>query len=137
MAKHGTSSRREESRKYYKKHRAEILAKRAARRAANGDQISLIQRMTRRQLQAYAIAQKEVPCMDCGIRYPTYVMDYDHVRGVKRNTIARVVTNATSLAVLQEEIAKCDVVCSNCHRIRTHGRGQCGDQRIISERGAM
>lgn len=75
--------------------------------------------------------------MDCGIRYPTYVMDYDHVRGVKRNTIARVVTNATSLAVLQEEIAKCDVVCSNCHRIRTHGRGQCGDQRIISERGAM
>jgi hypothetical protein len=33
-------------------------------------------------------AAKSVPCMDCGGRFPPYVMDFDHVRGVKRGTIA-------------------------------------------------
>lgn len=62
---------------------------------------------------------KNVPCADCGESYPSYVMDFDHVRGVKTFNIAWGVRNATTAALLAE-IAKCDVVCSNCHRIRTH-----------------
>lgn len=62
---------------------------------------------------------KNRPCADCNSTYPPYVMDFDHVRGVKEFTIGQH-TN-TSPAVLLHEIAKCDVVCANCHRERTHG----------------
>ena len=61
---------------------------------------------------------KERPCMDCGISYPYYVMDFDHVRGEKRFNVSSSYTSY-SWADIIDEIAKCDVVCSNCHRIRT------------------
>lgn len=56
------------------------------------------------------------PCMDCGVFYPGEVMDYDHVRGVKSFAVSAL--NKCSLARVCEEIEKCDLVCSNCHRIR-------------------
>ena len=63
---------------------------------------------------------KDIPCMDCGVEYPHYVMDFDHRDpSTKFKTIARMV--GYSLKRVQEEIDKCDVVCANCHRIRTHG----------------
>lgn len=61
--------------------------------------------------------EKSRPCADCGQSYPHYVMDFDHVRGEKRCNVANM--QKTSIAALMEEIAKCDVVCANCHRIRT------------------
>jgi hypothetical protein len=72
---------------------------------------------------------KSVPCMDCGQSYPPYVMDFDHRDGeVKLNEIARMVKG--SMASLLAEIAKCDVVCSNCHRERTY-------QRWLAKQGAV
>ena len=64
---------------------------------------------------------KSQPCADCGESYPPYVMDFDHVRGQKLFCIA---TRPPALSMLKilDEIEKCDVVCSNCHRIRTHSR---------------
>lgn len=48
-------------------------------------------------------------------------MDFDHVRGEKVFTLGQVRQIRTySLVRIQEEIAKCDVVCANCHRERTH-----------------
>lgn len=64
------------------------------------------------------------PCADCGKKYPFYVMDYDHVRGIKGFNIATISVRKVSKEILFEEIAKCDVVCSNCHRERTWSRGQ-------------
>lgn len=61
------------------------------------------------------------PCSDCGLKYPHYVMDFDHVRGKKRFNIAST-SSIPSMRALEEEIAKCDVVCSNCHRHRTFMR---------------
>lgn len=60
---------------------------------------------------------KNVPCTDCGKRYPYYVMDFDHIRGEKVNDIACLITS--SVEVIKKEIAKCEVVCANCHRERT------------------
>lgn len=76
---------------------------------------------------------KSLPCFDCGRRYPPYVMDFDHVRGEKRYTIGgrrsdERLPGVISLSKLQEEVMKCDVVCSNCHRIRTFTRGQDDDR---------
>lgn len=58
------------------------------------------------------------PCSDCGNFYPSFVMDFDHQRDKSFN-IGGVV--ASSLQVLIAEIEKCELVCSNCHRIRTYG----------------
>jgi hypothetical protein len=66
---------------------------------------------------------KSVPCTDCRQSYPPYVMDFDHVRGEKYANIADMVVKQVSLKRLLEEIAKCEVVCANCHRERTHGGG--------------
>ena len=61
------------------------------------------------------------PCMDCKVSYPYYMMDFDHVRGTKQANVAELI-NTLSKKRLDEEIAKCEVVCSNCHRARTYLR---------------
>jgi len=74
-------------------------------------------------IREYIDAAKDFPCMDCGISYPSYVMDFDH-RDPKTKKIN--VGRARSLKAAKEEIAKCDLVCANCHRERTwkeHTRG--------------
>lgn len=67
---------------------------------------------------------KDVPCADCGGRFPRICMDFDHVRGEKVESISRMIRMAFSWEAILAEIAKCEVVCSNCHRIRTAARGQ-------------
>lgn len=63
---------------------------------------------------------KSRPCVDCENSYPPYVMDLDHVRGVKSFNISRAARLGVSINTLLTEIEKCEVVCSNCHRLRTH-----------------
>lgn len=62
---------------------------------------------------------KSKPCADCGIEYPFYVMDFDHVRGEKKYAIGE---HSIPWEAIAEEIEKCDVVCANCHRKRTWQR---------------
>ena len=64
-------------------------------------------------------ALKDVPCADCGIRYPRHVMDFDHL-GEKEFGISA--GRYKSLKRLLAEAAKCEVVCANCHRERTYRR---------------
>lgn len=48
-------------------------------------------------------------------------MEYDHRPDeVKVETIARMVVQQRAWAAIEKEIAKCDLVCANCHRFRTH-----------------
>jgi hypothetical protein len=63
---------------------------------------------------------KSAPCMDCGETYPWYVMDFDHVRGEKSFNIGA--AHSRGIRRIRLEIDKCDVVCANCHRLRTHAR---------------
>lgn len=64
---------------------------------------------------------KDRPCADCGIAYPYYVMQFDHVQGVKKFNIG-VVGPTVSRDRLMAEISKCEVVCANCHAERTYTR---------------
>lgn len=64
---------------------------------------------------------KDRPCADCDVRYPFYVMDFDHVRGEKLFAMASCKLCHVGQTLL-DEIAKCDVVCANCHRKRTYER---------------
>ena len=59
------------------------------------------------------------PCVDCGQSYPA-VLEFHHVRGVKRKEVTRLVRDGYSIKTIQKEIDKCDVVCANCHKLRTY-----------------
>ena len=73
---------------------------------------------TRRE---YTRQLKNCPCADCGITYPYYVMDFDHREGeIKKYLLSQ--TERMSINSIKREIAKCDVICANCHRERTHQR---------------
>lgn len=66
---------------------------------------------------------KSRPCADCGVQYPYYVMDFDHREGESKKYELSCVDRMTMQAILRET-AKCDVVCANCHRERTHQRNR-------------
>jgi hypothetical protein len=59
-------------------------------------------------------------CVDCG-ESNHIVLDFDHIKNKKYN-ISRMIHDGFSWAAIKKEIAKCEVVCANCHRIRTHDR---------------
>ena len=65
--------------------------------------------------------KNSTPCMDCGIQYPHYVTDFDHISNDKTMTVSRMINRGGAKQV-KEEIKKCELVCSNCHRERTYNR---------------
>jgi hypothetical protein len=78
-----------------------------------------------RKRERFLRAAKNVPCMDCGRRFPYYVMEHDHRDGETNlfnisDLISKKLREST--AAMEAELAKCDVVCANCHRERTHQR---------------
>jgi hypothetical protein len=81
----------------------------------------LVERNERRELIRKA---KDRPCTDCKKSYPYYVMDFDHIGSDKEYTIGMMVGSRQPLRLIQAELDKCEIVCSNCHRERTHQRLQ-------------
>lgn len=83
---------------------------------------------SREKWKAQFIKFKEAtPCFDCGNFYPHYILQFDHVpeRGVKKFPIAwRATTVGISSPSVKAELAKCDLVCANCHAARTWNRKQ-------------
>ena len=77
----------------------------------------------RTEIRQYVQGLKEaVACIDCGVTYPYYVMDFDHLDGsIKENDI-NFLSNTGRIGAVKREIEKCEIVCANCHRIRTHKR---------------
>jgi hypothetical protein len=78
----------------------------------------------REALRTYVYNIKnKTPCTDCKVQYPYYVTDFDHIEGneLKINTVSRLINSGNTRKVM-EEIQKCELVCSNCHRIRTYNR---------------
>ena len=80
------------------------------------DYRKLIRKSNQKAIQQY---KESMPCSDCGIQYPYFVMDFDHLDSKKYN-VSQMLT--LSWDTILKEIEKCDLVCSNCHRFRTHQR---------------
>jgi hypothetical protein len=58
-------------------------------------------------------------CECCGYSAHACALDFDHLDPTtKTRDIAKMHT--TSLSTLAKEIKKCQVLCANCHRIKTH-----------------
>lgn len=63
-------------------------------------------------------------CADCnfsGKKCPS-VLDFDHVRSVKNFNVSEFKHHTNSFKKVKQEIEKCEIVCANCHRIRTAKR---------------
>ncbi len=68
-----------------------------------------------------AALKVERGCADCGYNAHPAALDFDHLPGAEKVAGLSTLANAAWARVL-EEIAKCEVVCANCHRIRTANR---------------
>lgn len=66
-------------------------------------------------------AEKSKPCTDCKNTFPYYVMQFDHL-GDKVYDVAWMASHGYTVKRLTVEIAKCELVCANCHAERTHRR---------------
>ena len=99
---------------YYQRNKARFIAKN--RRNKNRQ---------RKRLRTILLGVKQRPCQDCGETFHPWVMELDHRDGtIKRAAVANLVSKGCTDARLLEEIEKCDVVCANCHRMRTYRRSR-------------
>jgi len=89
-------------------------------RERHPERVTETQRRFNAKARARVDALKTAPCTDCGKCYPPYVMQFDHVRGVKVRAVS--LMNDWALQRLMDEIAKCELVCANCHAERTDSR---------------
>jgi hypothetical protein len=83
------------------------------------------QRARRRQLRAWiGELKRSQPCTDCGGYFHWVAMAYDHLPGnQKRAEVSNLVASGYR-SVLVGELAKCELVCANCHAVRTYQRRQ-------------
>lgn len=89
----------------------------------NKAQVKEANRGYRRKLKEEVRALKESgQCADCGKQYPHFVMEYDHLPGSEKVAVISKMANTHSRLRVLQEIAKCDLVCANCHRYRTFQR---------------
>lgn len=81
-----------------------------------------------KEKKAFVDAYKiEHGCIDCGYNAHPAALDFDHLPGTVK---VRDIKSGQQLgwAALRAEIAKCEVVCANCHRIRTVTRARDGKE---------
>jgi hypothetical protein len=106
------SCQRAYHRLYYQRNKSRFIAKN--RRNKNRQ---------RKRLRAILWGVKQRPCQDCGGSFHPWVMELDHRDGaIKVAAVANLVSTGCTDARPFEEIDKCDVVCANCHRMRTYRR---------------
>ena len=75
----------------------------------------------RARAKTFVNSLKIAPCMDCKGTFPPVAMDFDH-RDPKDKIlgVAQAANQGWGVTRIQTEIDKCDLVCANCHRIRTY-----------------
>ena len=105
----------------YKDHEKQKKAQRESAKRRR-EKIRVYVAAKRKKIGDYIRDQKRSPCVDCGGTFPPYVMDFDHVRGTKVEVLSLMANRMRSIDEIDAEIAKCDLVCANCHRIRSAQR---------------
>lgn len=89
--------------------------------ATNKDRYFKSKLASKERIYAIIDKLKAEPCTDCGGCFPPEAMDFDHIEDNKEYGVARLVSD-NSLTKALAEIAKCELVCANCHRVRTRKR---------------
>src|SRR6476660_8530747 len=92
---------------YFQQRRVELIAGKRRREA------ELVARMR---------ALKSEPCADCGGRFHPAAMTFDHLPGTNKRADIATLVRRSSIKLARQEMAKCELVCANCHAIRTYER---------------
>ena len=82
---------------------------------------------TKARISTYILGYKKAGfCRDCGFSGKEYpeVLDFDHLRD-KKFEISMFHLYTNGIHKVKAEMEKCDLVCANCHRIRTAKRRKC------------
>lgn len=102
------SCKSEQQKKWYEKNKEEHSAK---TRENKQRAIAAAQQFVWDYLSAHS-------CVRCGESNPI-VLEFDHIRGQKKMHVSEMVRRGYGINSIGEEIAKCQVLCANCHRIKT------------------
>jgi hypothetical protein len=111
-------------------HRTRTRLQHQARLAARGPSTARSPRIEEKRRNwrrdaAFLDALRNVPCVECGGRFPPWAMEFDHRDAAsKRFELTRMVGKISvgNLTRVLAEIDRCDIVCTNCHRDRTFRR---------------
>lgn len=98
------------SRRHYEKNREKVIARSKKRNTTQ-------RAKNKKYVHEF---KKNSECVDCGETNPL-VLDFDHLRD-KYKCVSDMVHESYSIETIQKEIDKCEVRCSNCHRIITYNR---------------
>ena len=80
-------------------------------------------RIRRIAIRAWHRSLKEGrPCADCGGTFHPAAMTFDHRPGTEKREPVSSLARGFSRRTILAEIAKCDLVCANCHAVRTYNR---------------
>lgn len=79
-----------------------------------------VRKWQRKRAELICQIKLESGCVDCGYAEHPHALEFDHVRGEKKFAIGS--GHCRGAEALMAEIEKCEVVCANCHRVRTHNR---------------
>jgi hypothetical protein len=76
-----------------------------------------------RKRKEQLVSYKGGKCFNCGGVFPACCYDFDHRVPLEKSFGVSEVShsNKVTMEELQKEVDKCDLVCANCHRIRTQG----------------
>lgn len=84
---------------------------------------------SKRRREMWEIKEKS-GCIDCKEKYPHYVLEFDHREGENKNGSVSDIYAKWGRDLGLKEAEKCDIVCANCHKIRTYNRAQNGIKKF-------
>ena len=70
----------------------------------------------------YQALKSEMPCADCGDMFHHAAMTWDHLPGASKLADVSSLLQRHNRKLILAEIAKCELVCANCHAVRTFQR---------------
>jgi hypothetical protein len=129
MPRKDVDAKHEYDRQWHQDHKEEVKARKAARRQEDKERgktryqtnkaaIDAANKRWMRSIRDFIYQQKVgKTCVRCGIVDPR-VLDFHHLDPTtKEISLGTVVQTKVSKRRIIEEIAKCELVCANCHRI--------------------
>lgn len=90
-------------------------------RPENREKMRVLSISGRRRKSKQCRELKQKPCMDCGGIFHPEAMEWDHRDPKEKLTNVSQARNREWDKFLAE-VAKCDLICANCHRVRTARR---------------
>ncbi len=108
-------------RKSYQSHRNDRISRTQAWTKANMPYVLSRNTARRKTTKLELIALKGGKCVRCGYDEHPAALDFDHIDPAgKSRQISYLINDGVKREVLLAELEKCQLLCANCHRIKTH-----------------